>query len=232
MLVHIRYQEKNQLCDQILAEMKFSSLMPRGLAVPNIKQQRRGMIGLTLNNISDQFSVSLLFFKKVSCLIFWPALIRNLSCIQSRICSVNCFLLKRALAVLTPLLESLSFLLRYLFVFFIFELFFTISLPEESSNLFLAVSLSLYLSWYVSIIMSWPLQYGKFSRKSPGRGSRGETQLLCDGKLGQQYRWNCIEWHRSVFTHHLQMLGTGTFSITPSFITTSQANPSPLKFPD
>lgn len=97
---------------------------------PDTKQQRRGMIGLTLNDISNQFFARFLFLKKLSCHIFWPALITNLSCVQSRICSVNCFLLKTALAVLTLLLEisSLTFLF-YLFVIF-FELFIMTSLSE------------------------------------------------------------------------------------------------------
>lgn len=70
MLVHIRYQEKNQLYDVILAEVKLSSLVPGGLEAPDIKQQRRGMMDLTLNNISDQFFARFLVFKMLNCLIF------------------------------------------------------------------------------------------------------------------------------------------------------------------
>lgn len=68
MLAYIRYQEENQLRDQILAEVKFSSLAPAGLAVPDIKQQKREVIGLTLNTISDQFFARLLMLLKVKLL--------------------------------------------------------------------------------------------------------------------------------------------------------------------
>lgn len=131
MLFHIRYQEKNQLRDHILPEVEFSSLMARGLAVPDINQQRREMVGLTLNSISDQFFARFFFFEKLRYLL-------TSSNYECQFCSEqNMFgkLLQRALVVLSPLLRSLCFLFWYLFVFF-FELFFTISLPEDLSHLF------------------------------------------------------------------------------------------------
>lgn len=48
----------------ILAEVKLSSFVPGGLEVLDIKQQRREIMDLTLNNISDQFFARFFFFLK------------------------------------------------------------------------------------------------------------------------------------------------------------------------
>lgn len=85
MLIHIRYQEKNQLCDVILAEVKLPYLVPGGLEVPDIKQQGRGMMDLTLKNISDQFFARFLFFKKLSCFIFWPTHCKYQLCLEKNL---------------------------------------------------------------------------------------------------------------------------------------------------
>lgn len=129
----------------ILVEVKLSSLVPGGLEVPDIKQQRRGIMDLTLNNISDQFFARFLFFLKAKL----SYLLNNSNC-KYQLCSeknlfYKLFSSKNSFSNSDSFFKVyISYLSIYFFTF-IFELFFTISLPEEL-HLFLAVSLSQCLS--------------------------------------------------------------------------------------